>query len=155
MPFRFAMPLLLSLAATAGFSGVARAALGEGTGSVAADAIALGGVVHIEAQQGYDAYDVAASAGTRVREYVNQSGIVFAVTWSGPAPPDLSRWLGGYFAEYARALATLAHPGLRRSLRIETADGVIVEAGGHLRAYSGRAYLEQQMPPGLAPANLR
>ena len=35
--------------------------------------------------------------GTRVREYVSESGTVFAVTWEGPFLPDLKALLGKYF----------------------------------------------------------
>lgn len=151
----FTVSLIVGLAAAGTLADVARAALGEGAGSIEADAIALHGTVQVEMRQGYDAYEVVTPAGTRVCEYVNQAGTVFAVSWSGPAPPDLPHWLGGYFPDYARTLATLTHPGLRRSLRIETAGGLIVDAGGHLRAYSGRAYVPQLMQPGLAPGDLR
>ena len=152
---RITLSLTVGLAAASGFAGVARAALGQGPESVGTDAIALHGAVHAESRQGYEGYEILAPVGTRVLEYVNQSGIVFALSWSGPGPPDLRRWLGADFADYASALATLAHPGLRRSLRIETAGGLIVEASGHLRAYSGKAYLPDRMPPGFAPGTPR
>ena len=152
---RIAMSLLVGLAGASGLMRVAHAALGESPASIDTDALALRGAVHSEARRGYAAYEVRAPGGTRLREYVNQSGIVFALSWSGPAPPDLHSWLSAYFADYARALATLAHPGLRRSLRIETAGGAIVEASGHLRAYRGSAYVPAQLPPGCAPALLR
>lgn len=152
---RIALSLLAGLAAASGLAGVAHAALGEGRASIERDALALHGAVRLESRQEYAAYEVLAPAGTRLREYVNQSGIVFALSWSGPAPPDLRPWLGAYFADYASALAALAHPGLRRSLRIETAGGAIVEASGHLRAYRGSAYVADQLPPGFAPALLR
>src|ERR1700761_4290068 len=118
---RIAMSFLVGLAAASGLAGVARAALGEGPASIETDALALHGALHLESRQDYAAYEVLASADTRLREYVNPSGIVFALSWSGPAPPDLHKWLGAYFADYAGALAARAHPGLRRSLRIETA----------------------------------
>ena len=59
--------------------------------------------------------------------------------------------LGVHFTSYAAALAAVAHPGIHRSLRVES-PGLIVELGGHLRAYVGRAYLAALMPAGVTAA---
>jgi hypothetical protein len=55
--------------------------------------------------------------------------------------------------EYATALAALNHPGLHRSLRVALPE-LIVESGGHLRAYAGRAYLPALVPAGVPAADL-
>lgn len=90
----------------------------------------------------------------RVREFLNQDGAVFAVSWSGPVLPDLQQLLGPHFAEYSSALAALAHPGLQRSVRVAS-SGLVVESGGHMRAYAGRAYLPARIPSGVSVAELR
>ena len=66
-------------------------------------------------------------------------------------PPDLQQLLGAHFSTYAAALAAVANPGIRRSLRVES-SGLIVELGGHLRAYAGRAYLADLIPAGVTAA---
>ena len=68
--------------------------------------------------------------------------------------PNLQSLLGVNFSGYATALAAVTQRGLRRSLRIAT-PGVVVETGGHLRAYSGRAYLPASIPAGTSVSDLR
>ena len=90
----------------------------------------------------------------RVREFLNRDGVVFAVAWTGPVMPDLQRLLGGSFPAYTAALRALANPGLHRDLRIASSE-LVVESGGHLRAYVGRAYLPALIPIGTSISDLR
>ena len=60
---------------------------------------------------------------------------------------------GGKLAEYTAGAAAAARPGLRRGVRIELPD-LVVEAGGHLRAYTGRALLPALLLAGVAPADI-
>jgi hypothetical protein len=85
---------------------------------------------------------------------MNRDGVVFAVTWAGPVMPNLRSLLGANFSAYTTALAAVTQRGLRRSLRIAT-SGLVVETGGHLRAYSGRAYLPASIPAGTPVSDLR
>lgn len=134
--------------------GSARAALGADAASVRSDGAQLRGEVASTSLDLYEVDEITDGSGMRVREYLNRAGIVFAVAWSSPAPPDLQQLLGTHFSVYATALAALDHPGLHRSVRIDAA-GLIVEAGGHLRAYTGRAYLPALIPTGVANEELR
>ena len=135
------------------WAGCAHAALGGEAAGVLADAAELRGVVNTELRQQYDIEDISAESGMRVREYLSRDGVVFAVSWSGPVMPDLQRLLGTHFAKYAAALKALTHPGLQRSVRVASAD-LIVESGGHLRAYAGRAYLPALIPAGVSEAEI-
>ncbi|HUX74903.1 MAG TPA: DUF2844 domain-containing protein [Steroidobacteraceae bacterium] len=132
----------------------AHAALGGGEASVRADANELGGAISVTLLQQYDILKIATAGGMRVREFLSRTGVVFAVSWSGPVVPDLQRLLGAHYASYAQALAALQRPGLQRSLRIGLPD-LIVEVGGHLRAYLGRAYLPALIPAGTSASDLR
>jgi hypothetical protein len=132
----------------------ARAALGGDAASVASDADALHGVIHSTLLQQYDIHEITSDNGMRVREFQDRSGVVFAVVWSGPAMPDLQKLLGASYQTYTTAVAAANHPGLKRSLRIATFD-LVVESDGHMRAYSGRAYLPALIPAGTSPADLR
>jgi hypothetical protein len=132
----------------------ARAGLGNDAADVLIDSAQMQGVVKSESLQQYDVQVITTETGMRVSEYLNRVGIVFAVTWAGPVPPDLQRLLGSHYADYTTALAALNHPGLHRAVRIES-SGLVVESGGHMRAYSGRAYLPALMPAGVAAADLR
>jgi len=133
--------------------GAARAALGSDTASVLADGASMRAGIQSETRPQYEVLKFSSAAGSSVREYLNRDGIVFALSWSGPVPPDLQQLLGVHFPTYAAALAEVVHPGVHRSLRMES-SGLIVELGGHLRAYAGRAYLSALLPPGVTAAEL-
>jgi hypothetical protein len=133
----------------------AHASLGSDAASVLADGAELHGVVNSVIGQQYDIQEIAAEPGLRVREYLTRDGVVFAVSWTAPVLPDLQRLLGErFFEEYTTALAALNHSGLHRSVRVALSD-LVVESGGHLRAYAGRAYLPALIPAGVAVAELR
>lgn len=134
--------------------GSVRAELGSGTDSVIADRTQLQGDLITTVLGYYDVHEIATAAGVHVREFVNHSGVVFAVAWNGPVPPDLQPLLGVHYPDYLAALKSIQHPGLHRSLRI-AAGGLVVELGGHMRAYYGRAYLAYAIPAGVSAAELR
>lgn len=155
MIHRFAQrALLLLLIGNPLWVGAAHAGLGSDATSVLADGAELHGVVNCVVRQQYDIQEIGAETGMRVREYLNRDGVVFAVSWNGPVLPDLQLLLGTRFEEYTTALAALNHPGLHRSVRV-VSSGLIVESGGHLRAYAGRAYLPALIPAGVPAADLR
>jgi hypothetical protein len=131
-----------------------RAALGEAASSIAADQSELSGELSSNMTPHYQVQEISASSGMRVREYVDARGMVFAVAWSGPAVPDLHQLLGAYYGEYTAALRKLQPLGLHRSVRV-AGPSVNVELSGHMRAYSGRAYLPVLMPPGSRLEEIR
>jgi hypothetical protein len=147
--------LLVMVATSPLWVAPARAGLGSDAASVLADGAELHGVVNSVIGQQYDVQEIAAEPGMRVREYLTREGVVFAVSWTAPVLPDLQRLLGArFFEEYTTALAALNHAGLHRSVRIALTD-LVVESGGHLRAYAGRAYLPALIPAGVSVAELR
>jgi hypothetical protein len=147
-------PLLAILAMSASWAGPACAGLGSDAASVVADGAELHGVVNSTSLPQYDIEEITADDGMRVREYVGRDGVVFAVSWTGPVLPDLQRLLGTHYVEYTTALAALSRPGLHRSVRVASTE-LVVESGGHLRAYAGRAYLPRLIPAGISMADLR
>jgi Protein of unknown function (DUF2844) len=90
-----------------------------------------------------------------IREYLAPSGKVFAVSWQGAWLPDMQLLLGSYFQQYADAARaqTSAHPG-RRPLQIVLPDFVFQQLG-HMRSFTGRAYLPQMLPVGVHPEEIR
>ena len=146
--------LLVALGMTPWCAAPVRAALGGDAASVASDAEALHGVIRSTLLQQYDIHEITSDNGMRLREYLDRNGLVFAVAWSGPAMPDLQKLLGASYKTYTTAVAAENHPGLKRSQRIATA-GLVVESDGHMRAYSGRAYLPALIPAGTSAAELR
>lgn len=109
----------------------------------------LGGAVRVT--QSVDA------GGTRLREYsATASGKVFAYTWQGPSAPNLDTLLGRYVADYqsgAVALHVSGRDGLHAA-RVDT-PSVIVESGGLMRSYVGRAWLPGALPAGVSEGDLR
>jgi hypothetical protein len=136
------------------WAGAASAALGGDAASVSSDGEALRGVLRTTGLIAYDIHQIDAASELRVREFVRRDGMVFALSWSGPVPPDLSRLLGASFDAYTAALAAIKHPGGHHSLRIAL-PGLVVESGGHLRAYRGRAYLPALIPAGVGADDIR
>src|SRR5208283_5213491 len=106
-----------------------QAGLGLDAASVRADAADLAGTIESADAADYFIAQIRTDSGMRIQEFSNRAGVVFAVTWSGPALPNLRRLLGAHFADYSRAVAALDHPGRHRSLRVATPD-LVVEMGG-------------------------
>jgi hypothetical protein len=123
----------------------AHATLGQNVSTVANDQTHLRAVAHtMTSQSAYSVHTMTMPSGTVVREYVSTNGIVFGVAWDGPTLPDLKSMLGASFDTYVNAATT------RRGtpLAVSTSD-LVVFSGGHLRAFSGYAYLPQAVPAGV------
>jgi hypothetical protein len=130
---------------------IAAAALGEPETSVQTDVARLSGSIKVTAHANYKLHEIQLPSGTVVREFAGSDGKVFAVAWNGPTVPNLRQTLGQYFDTYAAA-AKAQHPG-HRQLQIRQSD-LVVLAGGHMRAFSGLAYLPQAMPSGVSVGDL-
>ena len=129
----------------------ARAGLGQTLSSVQADRVSMKGQLRARSQPGYTVQEITAASGTVVREYLSPSGVVFAVSWSGPAMPNLQQTLGTYFSQFQAAVkaqrASGARPGHDHLLVRE--PSLVVHSGGHMRQLFGMAYV-----PSLLPANV-
>ena len=129
-------------------SSPALAALGGDVTSVAADQAHMKANIEVKQAGGYDVHALRAPGGTVVSEYVSPSGRVFAVAWHGPFFPEMHQILGSYFQQYSAALQAEKKPHGHRPLNLEQ-PGLVVQAGGHMRAYFGRAYIPEMLPQGL------
>jgi hypothetical protein len=90
---------------------------------------------------------------TAINEYATSAGEIVAYTWQGPTMPDLVALLGNYAGSY-RAGAAAAADGNLHASRVARPD-VIVESGGPMRGYAGRAWLPGALPPGITADDLR
>jgi hypothetical protein len=133
---------------------VAHAELGGDAASIVADGAQLHGVMQTSNAAPVAVVTITADNGITVREFLDSTGLVFAVSWSGPAIPDLRELLGRYYVRYTSALSALPNAGRQRAIHVAMAD-LVVQSGGHLRAYSGLAYLPARLPAGVAPETLR
>jgi hypothetical protein len=142
MKYRLASVLVLASFA----SYAAHAALGESKASVQADAVQLSGSVRVTQHPTYQVQEIQLPSGTKLREFAAGDGKVFAVAWRGPAPPNLKQALGQYFDNYVAAAKVnrLGHHHLEIS-----GSELVVHAAGHMRAFTGVAYLPQALPGGF------
>ncbi len=154
---RMAGPSVLRLSSTLvllAWLSCAHASLGDEAASIISDAAQLNGVVQPEAGSALNPVVISVDNGISVHEYVDASGRVFAVAWSGPAVPDLRILLGTYYPAYTSGLASLVNPGRQRAVQVIAAN-LVVRTAGHLRAYSGLAYLKDRLPSSTTLESLR
>jgi hypothetical protein len=126
----------------------ALAALGGDAASANEDVSQLKAQLRVTAKQGYAIHELQSTSGTVVREYVSAAGKVFGVAWQGPVLPDMRQVLGAY---HARLMAA-APPNRRPQGPIVINEGdLVLYSGGHMRAYTGKAYIPQMLPEGVRP----
>src|SRR5262249_49115351 len=129
----------------------APASLGGEESTVAADNAVLEGKMKVARVQRYAVHEIAAPSGTVVREFVSPAGKVFAVTWNGPSMPDLRQVLGPYFDTY---VAAVKERKARGPINV-VLPGLVVQSSGHMRAFSGKAYLPDAVPQGVASEEIK
>lgn len=141
----------------AGAPAPARAGLGESVASVQADRVSMKGQLRTRSEPGYSVQEITAGNGALVREYVSSSGVIFAVSWSGPAMPNLQQTLGTFFARYQAAVAAQRSMSGRAGHHhlMVRAPSLVVRAGGHMRQYFGMAYVPSLLPQNLSISDLR
>jgi hypothetical protein len=129
------------------------AALGKPAASVADDQKRLGGDVHtLTSAAGFAVHEISAADGTVVREYVSPAGEVFGVSWRGATRPNLVDLLGDHYPAFRDAPRP---PGHRRGPLVVRTDHLVVEMGGHMRDFHGRAYLPDHLPASVSSDAVR
>lgn len=97
--------------------------------------------------------DTKLATGAQVREYVSGNGIVFALAWDGPVLPDLKALLGRYFD--AMVAESARKPKAGRSHLALNRPEVVINSGGHMRAFEGSAWIPAEFPAGFTAADVR
>ena len=142
----------------------ANAALGGSAGSVASDARVLGAVTvsHSSAAASnapslnvYAVERLAMPSGIKVNEYIGLDGRVFAVSWRGMRPPDLTVLMGAYFRQYRDAAEAGGLTALGLHHASVRASDVEVETAGHMRDMWGRAWLPAALPASVSAQEIR
>ena len=130
----------------------ARAALGGSADSVESDRISMKGLTRPVPVGSVRKQELQLPSGTVVTEYLTAAGQVFAVAWQGPVLPNLQQVLGKYFANYQ---AAARQPVVRhRLVRLTSAD-IVIESGGKMRAFRGRAWVPALLPSGVTTADIQ
>lgn len=132
-------------------SSPARAALGGDVSSIGTGQTHLLASARIERAVTHTMHELQAATGTKVREYADNDGKVFAVSWQGPFRPDLRQLLGAYYDTYLTAAKTRVGRG---PVNIQV-PGLVVHMSGHQRNFYGRAYLVDKVPQGLSTDEIR
>ncbi|GGC60491.1 DUF2844 domain-containing protein [Undibacterium terreum] len=100
----------------------------------------------------YNVTESTLSSGTVVKEYA-AAGVVFAVSWKGPSMPDLQTLLGKH-GETLNAQAARKPKAGNSQVSVNQAD-VVIHSGGHMRAYTGSAYLPSELPAGFTADDIQ
>lgn len=143
---------VLLVAAT---SALAFGSLGGDAASVQADQVHMQASRRITVAGAYTVHEMQAASGTVVREFVSAEGKVFGVAWQGPWPPDMRQVLGSYFDQYVQAAQLRGGARMGRRPLVINEPGLVVQVGGHLRAFSGRAYVPEMLPSGVGAENIQ
>jgi Protein of unknown function (DUF2844) len=142
-----AVLLVLTFAGTPGW-----ASLGEHEASVSLDQQVMRGELRATTQDGYSVQQITAMDGMVVKEFVSPAGMVFGVSWQGPTMPNLQQLLGSYFTQFQEASQSRTR---HRGPMVLRTDKLVVESGGHMRAFHGRAYVPELMPKGVTAEVVR
>jgi hypothetical protein len=133
------------------------AVLGGSASSVSADAAHMKAAaqVRVAPNGAYSVHEMQSPQKVTVREFVSPDGRVFGIAWQGPLIPSMQQLLGTYFQQYSAAAkeAKSKHAG-RRPLNIRKA-GLVVQNGGIMRSYFGRAYVPDMLPQGVTAEEIR
>jgi hypothetical protein len=141
----------LTLALVLLFSFPAHAALGDDVSVIAKEQVRFQANLQVWHEAKYAVHELAMPSGTKVRQFVNDSGKVFAASWSGGWRPNLRDMMGTHYDRFIAA--TRGRRVARGVARIEL-PGMVVVMGGHQRAYFGHVYLTDLLPEGFLPEDI-
>ena len=130
------------------------ASLGGDEASVQSDAARMKAVLTTTRESAYTLHQFQTPDGVSVREYLSPSGKVFAVAWQGPYAPNLKQLLGSYSAQFEQAVQASNRPTRRGPVTVQQSN-LVVQLSGHMGAFSGRAYLTDQLPAGVTTEAIR
>lgn len=129
------------------------AVLGGKASSVQSDQVQMKAAIRPGTQTTqYSVQTLTTPSGITIKEFADTSGNVFAVTWQGPFMPNLRQLLGQYFSTYV-STARKHHGGLHHRSVVD--PNLVVHSQGHMRAFSGIAYLPAKLPKGVKPGDLQ
>lgn len=96
---------------------------------------------------GYRVQETVAS-GIQIKEYINDSDVVFAVTWRGVVKPDLEDLLGSTYKAF-KSNDAKTNSQVQGRLKTVQTDKAVVQLHGHPRDLRGLAYLKDLLPIGF------
>jgi hypothetical protein len=131
------------------------ASLGGDVTSVEADRAKMQASLQTMSKDLYSIHEIHAPNDLVVREFVSPMGKVFGVAWQGPSRPDMRQLLGTYFEPFANATQSQKVHRVGRGPLVIQQPGLVVQMSGHVRAFSGSAYIPQMVPAGVHAEEIR
>jgi len=131
------------------------AALGGNLASVKGDQAIMSASRSATQGSQYTVHTKTLPRGTVVREYVSSSGTVFAVTWRGPAMPNLTQLLGTYTTQATEGMKAFRQTHGGNGPGLVSASNFVMQSGGHMGGYIGRAWLPTAVPTGTSIKDLK
>lgn len=135
-----------------GFSSTAFAVLGGKVASVAADQSHMKASLKVTSNGLFQVHELQTDGGNVVREFVSPDGNVFGVAWTGHQMPEYSQLLGSYMDFINKAAQSRNN---HRAPLVIQQPGFVFSAFGHMRFYSGHAYIPGMVPAGVTPEEIR
>jgi Protein of unknown function (DUF2844) len=130
------------------------AVLGQYESSVSLDQKYMKSVDRVQNVQRYVVHQLTSENGTIVREYVSPNGMVFGVSWQGRFMPNLQQLLGSYITKIQTAKRTQTQIRHLRGVIVKTDDFVFANSG-HMRFWTGTAYVPSLVPSNVSPEVVR
>ena len=134
-------------------AGSVQASLGGRRDSIDADGRHLSARMSAQSAATHTVHVLTMPNGEVIREFARPDGVVFAVTWRGPARPDLRQLLGPRFDDVQADNILPGGRRTRRPLAVRRGDFQL-SSGGHAGAFWGMAYLPASAPPGFSVKDL-
>jgi hypothetical protein len=89
-----------------------------------------------------------------IKEFIDSTGIIYAIRWDGPRPPDLNSLLGQFFPEYKVAIVSTPFRVPHRRLMADS-DNLHISQFGRPGNLSGIVYLKNRLPANIHPDDLK
>jgi hypothetical protein len=150
--FDFGLGAMGVLIVVLGFSSATFAVLGGKVASVATDQSRMKASLKVTSNRLFQVHELQTDAGNVVREYVSPDGTVFGIAWTGRQMPDYSQLLGSYTDAINKAAQSRRDH--RAPLTIQQ-PGFVFSAFGHMRFFTGRAYIPGLVPAGVTAEEIR
>ncbi|HUI76275.1 MAG TPA: DUF2844 domain-containing protein [Bryobacteraceae bacterium] len=122
------------------------AALGQSHESIKFDMQVMKGKLATRELPGYSVKEITRPDGAILREFVSPQGQVFGVAWQGMTMPNLPQILGPSADAFQKATQARPHRG---PLSVHVGQ-LVVETGGHMRAFRVRAIRLDLLPSGIS-----
>ena len=136
---------------------LAHAVLGGQQDTIQSDQIRFKGLRSQRIEWQMTTHEISLADGSGIKEYVNASGQVFAVSWRTRLKPNLEALLGAQ--QYASlSAAALDQPSGVASMKRQQSvrlSNLVVHQGGRVNAFAGVAYVPALVPTGVDADALR